>query len=102
MGKKIKEDELGFLEWIDCGQGQGFWSRIEDSEKTKDRTPIICPACGEGIDVWAMNSYYRHSVCTDCAINYLEDREFPEGFFKNREARQEYVKQKIAEKTQAK
>jgi hypothetical protein len=95
--KKIKENENGKFEWIDTGNGNGYWSQIEDHEMIKDRVPIACPACKGGLDLFSVSYYNRHGVCADCTINFIEDRQtLPQ--FKNRDAKVAYVKQKIAEK----
>lgn len=96
---KFKEDDLGMLEWVETNKhGAGYWRRVEDPERTKDRTPRICAACARGLDNWSVEKfYYRNGVCADCSIEYLEGR-FPDGHFKKREDKLVYVKQQIAAK----
>lgn len=101
MLKKIKEDDFGMLEWVSTGEGSGYWCRIEDQDVAQHRVPERCPACLQGLDNWAIEKFFhRNGVCADCSILYIEQRKFPEGFFKTRNDKVVYCKQKIAEKTQ--
>jgi len=105
MADKIKEDDYGFLRYVDAGSGSGFWERIEDPEMIEARVPNCCPCCSQLLDNWCIPFYHRCGVCADCAILYLENKvdgewksRFPEGHFKTRNDKVNYVKQKIAEK----
>ncbi len=94
---KTKETDDGIFEWVDCGYGAGFWSKVEDKQIQHDRIPVGCRACGDWIDNWDKTYHLRYGVCSDCYIEHLEGRtNLPD--FKNNDARAEYVKQKIAEK----
>lgn len=94
--KKLQERDDGIYEWVDCGHGSGFWSKVIDEELQSYRIPTDC-ICGDWIDNWDKTYYLRYGVCSDCYINYLEGRtNLPE--FKNNEDRRSYVKQKIEEK----
>lgn len=97
--KKFKEDENGQYEWVPAGEGSGYWRKLEDPDITQYRTPEKCPGCGLGMDLWSIqNFYHRNGVCADCSHFYLEGRNWPEGHFKTRNDKVDYVKQKIAEK----
>lgn len=62
------------------------------------RMPLACPACGSLFYNWDKSFYYRHGVCADCTIEYIEGRNLDEDLLRNREELAKYIKQKISEK----
>lgn len=92
-----KEDERGWLEWHQPDpEWPGYWSRIEDENRTKDRVPIACPPCGALIDNWKAKYYHRWGVCNDCYYIHIHGQDLPE--LTSNEARRTYCVQKVAEK----
>lgn len=97
--RKIKETEEGKkFEWIDCGQGSGFWSSIDDQEMQDARQPLTCPGCNGLLYNRDSEPYNRWGVCADCVVDWIEGRENLPDFKNNNKLVGAYVKEKIAEK----
>ncbi len=73
--------------------------KISQELRDQYKVPFSCYACGCLMYNWDNSAFYKYGVCSDCSINYIEDRELPENLFRDRVALLEYVKTKISEKT---
>lgn len=62
------------------------------------KIPLACPACNTLLYNWDNQFFYRHGICADCTILYVDDRDLPEDLKADRKKLLAYVKEKIAEK----
>ena len=72
--------------------------KIDQKERSRNIVPWACHACGFLMYNWDKTPFYRYGVCSDCSINYVEDRDLPENLIRDRDKLIEYVKEKVAEK----
>ena len=70
----------------------------EDENLTKERVPFSCGVCGNLMYNWDEQFFYRHGMCANCSIDWIEDRQREPGKFKSNADKVLYAKQKIAEK----
>lgn len=69
--------------------------KISQELRDEYKVPFTCPACGLLMYNWDTKYFYRYGVCSNCSINYIEDRELSEALIKNRPGLLEYVKNSI-------
>lgn len=98
MKKKVDSD--GNL--LDHKDGFVVVTRDEDWQKVRDeyKIPYKCPCCEKYMEHIDDSYFYRWGVCSDCSINYLEDRQNLEHLKFNKKESQAYVSLKIQEKKQ--
>lgn len=74
--------------------------RDEEITSLRDefKVPMGCYACGKLMENWDTNFFYRHGTCSECYINYIEERNLPEDLLKDRKKLVEHIKVKIEEK----
>lgn len=72
--------------------------KISQELRDQYKVPFSCPGCGTLMYNWDTKYFYRYSVCADCTIEYIEDRQLPEDLVKDRASLLSYVKTKVFEK----
>jgi hypothetical protein len=81
---------------------EGFVVKTRDPEqqslRDKYKMPYKCDCCSKFMEHVDDMYFYRWGVCSDCAINYLEDRQNLEHLKFNKDEAQSYVKSKIEQK----
>ncbi len=95
--KDYKETDKGFVSTS---------NKYEDILKDPDfqdlrdlyKVPLGCPACNKLMYNWDTKFFYRHGVCADCTVDYIEDRDVPEAVKNHRKALLQFVKDGIEEK----
>lgn len=99
--KKYKETDKGFV-----SSEQGFENILRDPEvqqiRDQYKVPIACPACNKLMYNWDTKFFYRHGVCADCTVDYIEDRTIDPEIYNNRSKLLLYVKEMIEEKNNRK
>lgn len=69
-----------------------------DNLRNEFKVPMGCYCCGKLMENWDTKFFYRHGTCSDCYINYIEERNLPESLLKDRKALIDHIKSKIEEK----
>lgn len=97
MKKKIVDSDGNFLEYK-----KGFVVVTKDPERQemryRDMIPYKCPACENFMQNLDDSYFFKWGVCSECAINYLEDRSSTEHLKHKKKESQEYVKLQIENK----
>ena len=76
------------------------WKAKDELQKIRDeyKIPFGCHACGKLMYNFDNKPFYRHGVCQECFINWIDERDLPEELLKNRADLLAYVKEKIEQK----
>ena len=73
---------------------QKYMEEVRNSYKV----PFSCPGCSSVMYNWDTKFFYKSGTCSNCYINYIEDRNIKDEILKNRDLLYGYIKEKIKEK----
>ena len=62
------------------------------------KVPFACYGCGLLMENWDTKWFYKNGVCSKCSIEFIEDRDWPEDFRKDRNNVISHVKEALATK----